>query len=103
MEAAGIDTSREALALDVIKAVGPRSHYLGQRHTRDHMRRRVLSDVANQSSPSGGMRDPIEVAREKAEWILNNHHPQPLEPNQQKELTRILEGADQDACAGGRE
>ncbi|MBI5954578.1 MAG: trimethylamine methyltransferase family protein [Chloroflexi bacterium] len=103
MEAAGIDTSREALALDVIKAVGPRSHYLGQRHTRDHMRRRALSDVANQSNPSGGMRDPIEVAREKAEWILNNHHPQPLEPNQQKELTRILEGADQDACAGGRE
>jgi trimethylamine--corrinoid protein Co-methyltransferase len=103
MEAAGIDTSREALALDVIKAVGPRSHYLGQRHTRDNMRKRVLSDVANQSSPSGGMRDPIEVAREKAEWILNNHHPQPLEPNQQKELTRILEGADQDACTGGRE
>jgi hypothetical protein len=49
------------------------------------------------------MRDPIEVAREKAEWILKNHHPQPLEPNQQKELTRILEGADQDACTGGRE
>jgi trimethylamine--corrinoid protein Co-methyltransferase len=103
MEAAGIDTSREALALDVIKAVGPRSHYLGQRHTRDNMRKRVLSDVANQSSPSGGLRDPIEVAREKAEWILKNHHPQPLEPNQQKELSRILEGADQDACAGGRE
>jgi trimethylamine--corrinoid protein Co-methyltransferase len=101
MEAAGIDTRREALALNVIKAVGPRSHYLGQRHTRDHMRKRVLSDVANQSSPSGGMRDPIEVAREKAEWILNNHHPQALEPNQQKELTRILAGADRET--GGRE
>jgi len=57
--------------------------------------------MANQSSPSGGMRDPIEVARKKAEWILNNHHPQALETNQQKELTRILAGADQEI--GGRE
>jgi trimethylamine--corrinoid protein Co-methyltransferase len=101
MEAAGIDTSREALALDVIKAVGPRSHYLKQRHTRDNMRQRVLSDLANQSSPSGGMRDPIEVAREKVDWILDNHHPEPLETNQQQELTRILAGADR--VIGGRE
>jgi len=103
IEAAGIDTSREALALDVIKSVGPRSHYLKHRHTRDNIRRRVFSELANQSSPSGGMRDPIEVAREKADWILNNHQPEPLEANQQKELTRILVGADRDAQAGGRE
>ena len=101
METAGIDTSREAMALDVIKAVGPRSHYLKQRHTRDHIRQRVFSELANQSSPSGGMRDPIEVAREKADWILNHHHPQALEPDQQKELTRILAGADREI--GGRE
>ena len=103
MEVAGLDSSREALALDVIKAVGPRSHYLKHRHTRENIRRRVFSDLANQSSPSGGMRDPIEVAREKADWILNNHQPEPLETNQQTELTRILAGADRDAQAGGRE
>jgi trimethylamine--corrinoid protein Co-methyltransferase len=103
MEAAGLDTSREALALDVIKAVGPRSHYLKHRHTRENIRRRVFSDLANQPNPSGGMRDPIEVAREKADWILNNHQPEPLETNQQTELTRILAGADRDAQAGGRE
>ncbi len=101
IEAAGLDTSREALALDVIKAVGPRSHYLKQRHTRENIRRRIFSDLANQSSPSGGMRDPINVAREKVDWILNHHHPEPLEINQQKELTRILAGADREI--GGRE
>jgi hypothetical protein len=47
------------------------------------------------------MRDPIEVAREKADWILNHHHPEPLEINQQTELTRILAGADREI--GGRE
>jgi trimethylamine--corrinoid protein Co-methyltransferase len=96
IEAAGLDTSREALALDVIKAVGPRSHYLAQRHTRENIRRRAFSDLANQPHPSGGMRDPVEVAREKADWILKNHHPQPLEDYQQKELTRILAGADRE-------
>ncbi len=101
IEAAGLDTSREALALDVIKAVGPRSHYLKQRHTRENIRRRVFSDLANQSNPLGGMRDPVEAAREKVDWILKNHHPQPLEEVQQKELTRILAGAEQEI--GGRE
>jgi trimethylamine--corrinoid protein Co-methyltransferase len=96
IEAAGMDTSREAQALDVIKAVGPRSHYLKHRHTRENIRKRIFSDVANQPAPAGKTRDPIEVAREKAGWILNHHHPQPLEPNQQKELTRILAGADQE-------
>jgi hypothetical protein len=47
------------------------------------------------------MRDPIEVAREKADWILGNHHPEPLEEIQQAELTRILAGANREI--GGRE
>ena len=79
IEAAGLDTSREAMALDVIKAVGPRGHFLRQRHTRDHMRRRVFSDLTSQPDRQGGFRDPIEVAREKVDWILEHHHPQPLE------------------------
>jgi trimethylamine--corrinoid protein Co-methyltransferase len=99
-EAAGIDTSREALALDVIKEIGPRSHFLKHRHTRDHTRRRTLSDLTSQPNPSGGMRDPIEVAREKVDWILREHHPEPLEEIQQKELTRILEAADREIGGG---
>jgi hypothetical protein len=35
----------------------------------------------------------LEVAREKADWILSNHHPQPLEDAQKDELTRILKAA----------
>jgi trimethylamine--corrinoid protein Co-methyltransferase len=100
MEAAGLDTSHEALALDVIKQVGPHSHYLGQRHTRENMRRRVFSGLTSQPHPSGGMRDPVEVAREKVDWILCNHHPEPLEVFQQKELTRILGTADREIGGG---
>jgi len=100
LEAAGLDTSSAALALDVIKQVGPRSHFLKHRHTRENLRRRVFSDLENQTEASGKPRDPVAVAREKAEWILRHHHPRPLEPIQAKELTRILESADREFEGG---
>jgi trimethylamine--corrinoid protein Co-methyltransferase len=94
--AAGLDSSREALALDVTKAVGPRGHFLRHPHTRDHMRQREFSDLTAQPRREGGYRDPIEVAREKTEWILEHHHPEPLEEAQQAELTRIIQAADRE-------
>ena len=76
-EAAGLDTSPEALALEVIKEVGPRGHYLAHRHTRTHLRQRQFSQLTGQPRLGGGYRDPLEVAREKVDWILANHHPNP--------------------------
>ncbi len=94
--AAGLDTSQEAFALDVIKAVGPRGHFLTQKHTRNHVRQWQLSGLIAQPKEEGGYRDPIEVAREKTEWILENHHPEPLGEAQQAELRRILRTAEQE-------
>ena len=94
--AAGLDVSPEEFALDVVKAVGPRGHFLFHEHTRDHVRKWQLSELVNQPSPEGGYRDPVEVAREKTDWILEHHHPQPLEEVQQAELARILQAAERD-------
>jgi trimethylamine---corrinoid protein Co-methyltransferase len=94
LDVAGFDTSPEALALDVIKKVGPRGHFLRERHTRTHLRRRQYSDLTGQPAPDGGYRDPIEVARERVRWILDNHHPEPLEPAQRAEFGRILQAAE---------
>ncbi len=96
IDLAGIDASREALALDVIKAVGPRGHFLGQKHTRANLRQRRFSELVNQSAPAGGYRDPIEVAREKVGWILDNHHPELLEEAVQAEFKRILAAAERE-------
>jgi trimethylamine:corrinoid methyltransferase-like protein len=76
--------------------VGPRGHFLAQKHTRDRMRKWQLSELVNQPSPEGGYRDPIEVAQEKTDWILEHHHPEPLEEIQAKELTRILQAAERE-------
>lgn len=101
LEIAGLDTRREALALDVIKDVGPRGLFLKHRHTRENLRERKFSELTAQAGPSGKMRDPVDVAREKVESIIQTHHPQPLDPAQQAELTRILEAADREI--GGKE
>ena len=98
IEAGGLDTSPEALALEVIKQVGPRGHFLAQKHTRTHLRQRQFSELAAQPGSQGSFRDPLEVAREKTDWILANHHPQPLQPAQQAELKRILAAAEREAA-----
>ena len=94
IEAAGLDLSPEMLALDVIKDVGPRGHFLRHRHTRKYLRELEFSEIADQPGEGSGYRDPVEVAREKVEWILENHHPEPLGEAERAELKRILQVAE---------
>jgi len=96
INAAGLDTSRGELALDVIKEVGPRGHFLSHRHTRKKVRQRQFSDITRQIGPDGSVRDPIEMAREKTDWILGHHFPEPLADEQRVELDRILQAADRE-------
>jgi len=66
LDVAGLDTGPEALALDVIKRVGPRGHFLGERHTRTHVRQRRLSELTGQPAPEGGQRDPVDPGQPPA-------------------------------------
>jgi trimethylamine--corrinoid protein Co-methyltransferase len=95
-DAQGLDTSPSGLALDIIKGVGPRGQFLRHRHTRDNLRRRAYSDLTGQATPAGDLRDPLEVAREKAEGILKHHRPEPLPESKRKELKRILSEAEKE-------
>jgi trimethylamine--corrinoid protein Co-methyltransferase len=91
-----IPMDAEALALDVIDAVGPGGHFLAQPHTRRHMRDAVLRSVNQQIGPDGQhYRDPAEVARERALDILENYRPEPLADGLRDELRRIVAAADQ--------
>jgi trimethylamine--corrinoid protein Co-methyltransferase len=96
LDAAGLDTRPEVLALDVIQSVGPRGHFLLERHTRTHVRQRQFSDLVAQPAEEGGFRDPIQVAKEKVRWILETHHPEPLAEPQQAELRYILQAAEKE-------
>ncbi len=94
IEAAGLNTSPSELSLDVIHEVGPRGHFLAHRHTRQAMHKRVFSELTDRSGEDGTYRDPLEVARRKVDWILENHHPEPLDRHRQHEVRRIVAAAD---------
>ena len=90
------EVNEETLALDVIRKVGPGGHFLAQKHTRKHMRTAMKPGLGHQMGPDGKYREPLEVAREKVRWILENHQPEPLEEAKRAELARILAAADRE-------
>jgi trimethylamine--corrinoid protein Co-methyltransferase len=91
-----MEISPETLAVDVVSAVGPGGHFLAQRHTRKYMRNAMVPAITHQVGEDGKYRDPLEVARDKVTWILDNYEPEPLEAAQQAELARILAIADRE-------
>jgi trimethylamine---corrinoid protein Co-methyltransferase len=91
-----MDVDDESLAMESIRNVGPGGHFLGQKHTRDHMRTSLVRGVTHQLNAQNKYRDPHEYARERVRWILENHTPEPLEENKQAELARILAAADKE-------
>lgn len=95
-EAAGLNINQETIAFDVIKAVGPKGHFLSQPHTRENIRKFDFVERGLGIEPSENGGGSIKYALEKTEWILENHHPQPLEEDKQTELNKILKAADQE-------
>jgi trimethylamine--corrinoid protein Co-methyltransferase len=85
------------MALDVIAAVGPRSHFLRQKHTRRRIRDFRLSRLLRQKGPDGRLRDPRQAALEEFKRIRNTHRPQPLPEKVLAELDRILASAEHEA------
>jgi trimethylamine--corrinoid protein Co-methyltransferase len=90
------DVNEETLALEAIRAVGPGGHFLGQKHTREHMRTSLVRGVTHQLDDRNKYRDPHEFAHDRMRWILENHKPEPLEEKKRAELTRILATADRE-------
>lgn len=95
-----LDVNQDTLALDTVHAVGPGGHYLGQRHTRNHLRKSLVRGITHQLGEDGKYRDPRQVAIDKVDWIRKNHQPAPLDLEKQTELRRILAAADKEIRKG---
>jgi trimethylamine--corrinoid protein Co-methyltransferase len=85
------------MALDVIKKVGPQSHYLLEKHTRDHIRDFRYSPLLRDKDAEGNLRQPREAAIDEFKRIKTTHQPEPLPDSVQKELDLILAAADREA------
>jgi trimethylamine--corrinoid protein Co-methyltransferase len=90
----GIEVNESTLAIDAIKQVGPGGSYLGQKHTRQHMRKRWIPTLMDRrtydewSSTGDGSRD---WARENATRILAQHYPDPLDRYQKSAISEIIQ------------
>jgi trimethylamine--corrinoid protein Co-methyltransferase len=96
--AGGVEVNEETMAVNTTRAVGPRGHYLMEGHTIRHMREIPFSELVldndrkERHSPEG----MLKTAREKVNWILENHRPPPLQSAVERELARIVDTADRE-------
>ena len=93
----GFEFDEADMALDVVGDVGPRGHFLAQKHTRKHIRDFRLSRLLRQKGADGSQRDPREVALKEFKRISETHHPRPLPQEVLDELDRILAAAEREA------
>jgi trimethylamine--corrinoid protein Co-methyltransferase len=86
-------------AMDVIRDVGPRSHFLAQKHTRKHIRHFRLPSLLGHRGADGQQRDPREIALEQFKHIEATHQPHPLPDEVLEELDQIIDAAEGEALA----
>jgi trimethylamine--corrinoid protein Co-methyltransferase len=93
---AALEVSDETLAVDVLKAVGPGGDYLGQRHTRRHLRdsqwrATLLNRMSHDRWSESGALDVTEKARRKALELLATHEVPALPADLLARLDAVVE------------
>ncbi len=100
----GLSADTEHLAVEIIRDVmdGPRN-YLGQKHTLKYLKagELALTKLAERNSwdtweEKFGRKGMVDYAIAEAERILREHVVPPLEPQQEKELDRIMAAAERE-------
>ncbi|MFO8036338.1 MAG: trimethylamine methyltransferase family protein [Anaerolineales bacterium] len=106
----GIEVNEETLAFEMIREVGHQGIYVSRKETVDFYRSMWPQDsILYEDGKAEGRkwRDPVDVARERIGWILENHKPEPLPQDVKAEVRKIVAAADRDeelekAVRGGR-
>jgi trimethylamine--corrinoid protein Co-methyltransferase len=96
----GFDLSREKMAVDVIRQVGPGGHFLTQMHTKTHFQEEIWqAKYLNRDSPDPwakkGGPSYENVVTQKARDILATYQPHPLPEPVRQRLAEIAERADE--------
>ncbi len=96
-----MDINNETLAADAINNVGPKGHFLSDKHTLEFLRREEkyqseIFDWRGFDGWSSDYKDIIDHAQVKLDHILNNHEVPPLDAMVLKELDTIVAAADKE-------
>jgi trimethylamine--corrinoid protein Co-methyltransferase len=95
--AAGVELNEDTLAVDVVKLVGVGGNFLGQRHTRRHMRSvwrpRLLDRTPWDAWVAAGSEGSPELARALVDQLLATHQIPRLDPELSATLSRLTGAA----------
>jgi trimethylamine--corrinoid protein Co-methyltransferase len=94
----GFEVNDTTLAFDMVREVRPRGMFLAHNRMAKEARKLWPPSIlfGDSRRPDERYRDPVEVAHEAIEWILENHQPAPLPEDVKQELGRIVAAAEQD-------
>jgi trimethylamine--corrinoid protein Co-methyltransferase len=91
----GVDVSQEAMALDVVREVGPSGDYLSHPHTLAHCRDGCYPRLVDMSTHARwverGELDMAQRAAKLVEQILEEHEVEPLPPDIQRDVHAVVE------------
>jgi trimethylamine--corrinoid protein Co-methyltransferase len=92
----GIKVNEETLAVKIIDRVGPGGHYLTQKHTLDwiekeHFFPSVFDRMKYEDWMREGAKDARTLAKERVNKILDEHIPEPMDEDIEKELRLTLD------------
>ncbi|KUO51162.1 MAG: trimethylamine methyltransferase [Desulfitibacter sp. BRH_c19] len=101
----GIPVNDETLAVDVIKSVGARGHFLAEEHTIKHMRKlsqtKIMDRRMRQFWTEKGSKDLATTCDERAREILETHKPDPLPDHVHKKLLSIIKEREEELGING--
>ena len=93
----GFAADKEALALDIIKQVGPGGNFMAQEHTVKYMRSELFQPTLSERSDwqkwnTDGAQDASQRARALAADFIRDHEPQGLTAAQEADILGEIEG-----------
>jgi trimethylamine--corrinoid protein Co-methyltransferase len=103
----GIEVSPAALATETIEAVASGGNYLAQPHTLEYLKKehripQILNRLTYDRWRKAGGKNVMEVAREKAQAILDTHCPKPLDRQAQETLRGVILDFEKAHCVRSR-
>ena len=97
---AGVEVNESSLCIDLIDKVGPGGTYLTEAHTARTYRQEVFTPdlirrISHEAFEAGGGKGIVDLAREKAQRLLETHHPTHLSRDVEKELLKVVKMAEE--------
>ena len=94
----GVTVDDEHLAVDVMDAVGPGGHFMGEVHTMNHFREfwapKLISRLRYDPWVAEGAKSMAQRVKEKTQDILSNHQPERLADGVLGEIQAVVDRAE---------